>query len=293
MVFDGNNEHQGNEMNTTAKDRGFSPSTPANGTDTSTQETTSLNAPQGTENLSNIGNDSKSAPPKKSKVLHKVLWGVVVLILAAAVIIYYLIFVAPYKNRLTMPSSRPIPSRWRHKLRDESCGCWWTTIKRSKQAICWWKLIHVITRPRLTFNEPISDGRAKPAPQAKAQVATDEARVEQEKANVVAAVAEAERAAADKKRYMGVGEIGVSESQIDLAVRQSRSSEAAVDAARARQLAAESQVTLDKAMVQTSAAKIQQNEASVRQAELNLSYTQVEAPASGFVTHRRVEIGSY
>jgi membrane fusion protein (multidrug efflux system) len=124
-------------------------------------------------------------------------------------------------------------------------------------------------------------------------VATDEARVEQEKANVVAAVAEAERAAADKKRYMGVGEIGVSESQIDLAVRQSRSSDAAVDAARARQLAAESQVTLDKAMVQTSAAKIEQNEASVRQAELNLSYTQVKAPASGFVTHRTVEIGAY
>jgi membrane fusion protein (multidrug efflux system) len=85
-------------MNTTPEDRGFSPSTPGNGTDTRTQNTALLNAPQSTENLSSIGNDSKSAPPKKSKVLHKVLWGVVVLILAAAVITYYFIFVAPYES---------------------------------------------------------------------------------------------------------------------------------------------------------------------------------------------------
>src|SRR5258708_2532410 len=68
--------------------------------------------------------------------------------------------------------------------------------------------------------------------QANAQFAADQAKVAQEKANVIAAEAEAKRATADLKRYLAVGRLGVSESQIDLASAQSRSSDAAVDAAR-------------------------------------------------------------
>jgi len=129
--------------------------------------------------------------------------------------------------------------------------------------------------------------------QAKAQSAADRAKVAQEKANVIAAEAEAKRATADLKRYLAVGRLGVSESQIDLASAQSRSSDAAVDAARDKELAAEAQVVLDKASIQTSAAEVQKNEAAVRQAELDLSYTQVKAPEAGYVTHRTVEAGAY
>jgi membrane fusion protein (multidrug efflux system) len=38
---------------------------------------------------------------------------------------------------------------------------------------------------------------------------------------------------------------------------------------------------------------VQQAEARLRQAELNLSYTQVTAPEAGYVTHRTVEQGAY
>lgn len=129
--------------------------------------------------------------------------------------------------------------------------------------------------------------------QAHAQFAVDEAKVAQEKANVVAAEAEAKRAAADLKRYQSVGPMGVSESQLDLVGTQSRSATAQVDVARNKQFSAEAQVSLDQANIQTATAEVQKDDAAVRQARIDLSYTRITAPASGYVTHRTVEAGSY
>jgi membrane fusion protein (multidrug efflux system) len=129
--------------------------------------------------------------------------------------------------------------------------------------------------------------------QANAQYAVNQAKVNQEKANVVAAQAEARRAEADYKRYQAVGNLGISESQLDLANTQARSSTAQVDAAQNKELAAEAQAALGKASIQTAAAEVQRSEAAVHQAELNLSYTQVKAPEAGYVTHRTVEAGAY
>jgi membrane fusion protein (multidrug efflux system) len=129
--------------------------------------------------------------------------------------------------------------------------------------------------------------------QAKAEFAVDGAKVESEKANVVAAAAQAKQAGADNKRYQAVGGFAISESQLDLADTQARSADAQVDAARNKELAAEAQVTLDQAGIQTAAAEVQSSEAAVRTAELNLSYTQVKATEAGYVTHRTVEAGAY
>jgi len=129
--------------------------------------------------------------------------------------------------------------------------------------------------------------------QANAQFAADQARVGQEKANVVAATAQATQAQADYQRYQAVGDLGVSASQLELAGTQARSAAAEVDAARNKELAAEAQATLDQASIQTAAAEVQRSEAAVRQAQLDLSYTQVKAPEAGYVTHRTVEAGAY
>ena len=129
--------------------------------------------------------------------------------------------------------------------------------------------------------------------QSKAQYTVDEAKVESEKANVIAAQAEARQAEADDRRYHAVGDLGVSDSQLDLATTQARSADAQVDAARNKELAAEAQATLDQAGIQTAAAEVQSSAAAVRQAELNLSYTQVRATEDGYVTHRTVETGAY
>ncbi len=129
--------------------------------------------------------------------------------------------------------------------------------------------------------------------QANAQFAVDQAKIGQEKAGVVAATAESKRAAADFKRYQAVGILGVSESQLDLAGTQARSASAEVDVATNKQIAAEAQAVLDKANITTAGAEVRRNEAAVRQAELDLSYTKVTAQESGFVTRRSVERGAY
>ena len=129
--------------------------------------------------------------------------------------------------------------------------------------------------------------------QARAQFTVDQARIEQEKANVIAARAESSQAVADDRRYHAVGDQGVSESQLDLASTQARSATAEAGAAQSKELAAEAQAALDEASIQTAAAEVQGSEAAVHQAELNLSYTQVKAPAAGYVTHRTVEAGAY
>jgi len=129
--------------------------------------------------------------------------------------------------------------------------------------------------------------------QANAQLAVDQAKVEQENANVVASQAEATRADTDSKRYEEIGTSGVSQSQIDLAATQARSTAANLTAARSKELAAEAQSGLDQAGIQTAEAEVKTSEAAVRQAELNLSYTQIKAHEAGYVTHRTVENDSF
>lgn len=129
--------------------------------------------------------------------------------------------------------------------------------------------------------------------QAHAQQAVDRARIGEDRANVAAATAEAAHAAADAQRFQQVGKLGVSASQLDLATTQARSSAASLDAARNQLLAGEAQAQLDQANIATAAAEVVGDEAAVRQAELQLSYTRVVAPTAGLVTHRSVETGAY
>jgi membrane fusion protein, multidrug efflux system len=129
--------------------------------------------------------------------------------------------------------------------------------------------------------------------QAKAQLSVEQAKVTQERANLTAAQAQASYAQADWKRYQNIGNLGVSQSQIDLADTQAHSSDAQVEVARSKILAAEAQATLSQASIETASANIQQNESAVRQAELNLSYAKVTAPENGRVTRRMVEKGAF
>ena len=129
--------------------------------------------------------------------------------------------------------------------------------------------------------------------QAGAQLTVDQAKAEQERANVLAAQAEATRAETDSKRYDAIGTSGVSQSQIDLAATQARSTAAILTAARNKELAAEAQVSLDQASIQTAGAEVKRSEAAAHQAELDLSYTEVKAQESGYITRKTVEVGSY
>ncbi len=129
--------------------------------------------------------------------------------------------------------------------------------------------------------------------QAQAQFASDVARVDQECANLVAVEAQAAYAKTDLTRKKAIGISGVSQDQIDIAETQVHSTAADVLVARNRISAAQAQTRLSLANVGTAKAKIAQSEAEARQAELNLSYTKITAPETGYVTHRTVEQGAY
>lgn len=83
----------------------------------------------------------------------------------------------------------------------------------------------------------------------------------------------------------------VNQTRAEVAVRQAQ-----LDQAKARLASAKSapeQVEQSRSRAQEAKAEIHKAGADVEQAKLNLSYTQIHAPADGFVTKKAVEPGMY
>ena len=129
--------------------------------------------------------------------------------------------------------------------------------------------------------------------QAKAQIVVDEAKAEQQQAAIAGVQAVADRAKADQARYQSVQSNAVSRTEVDLVQATAVSTSSSVEVAQDQAKAAAAQVDLDRADLATATAQVGQAEASLRQAELNVSYTKIVAPATGRVTHRTVEQGAY
>ena len=71
-------------------------------------------------------------------------------------------------------------------------------------------------------------------------------------------------------------------------------SEARIKEARANQQASQTapqQMAISRSNLQMALAKVKQTEATLAQAELNMSYTQVKAPIDGYVSQKKVELG--
>jgi membrane fusion protein (multidrug efflux system) len=139
-------------------------------------------------------------------------------------------------------------------------------------------------------NEAAAHGRLQ---QAQAQLAVSKANVAQAQAQVVVAQANAVNAQADLQRYQSVTSNAVSRQQVDSAIAAARTAKATVDAAREQVSANQAQVAVATSQVTTDEAEVQQAQAQVRQAQLNLSYTKIYAPADGRVTQKTVEPGNY
>jgi membrane fusion protein (multidrug efflux system) len=133
------------------------------------------------------------------------------------------------------------------------------------------------------------------------QIGTAEATTKQSAAEVAAAEATAEKARADLKRAEElIRNHTISPQEFDAAKAAAAAAEANLKAARERTTSDESKVTEAKAQVETSRkalewgeAQTHQAESDVQAAELNLSYTRVQAPADGYVTKKAVEDGDY
>ena len=151
------------------------------------------------------------------------------------------------------------------------------------------------------------------------------ARLRTAEANVRVAEANANKASNDVERYKSlIARDDIPRQQYDQAVADAEAARASVDAQKAavteaqqNVLAAEKsveqarakvgqadatvegamtgpqQVKSSEARAQAAAAKVAEKRAEVEQAELNLKYTSITAPASGIVARRAVEAGQY
>ena len=151
------------------------------------------------------------------------------------------------------------------------------------------------------------------------------ARLKTAEANVRVAEANANKSAQDVERYKAlVARDDIPRQQYEQAVAEAEAARANVDAQKAavteaqqNVLAAEKsvdqarakvgqadatvegamtgpqQVKSSEARAEAAAAKVAQKRAEVEQAELNLKYTTITAPATGIVARRSVEVGQY
>ena len=238
------------------------------------------------------GQSSQNGAPQKNNRRRHLFAGIALLAAGLATGVYYLEFVAPYESTddafidaHVVPVSPQVAGRVAQLF-----------VKDNQEVKAGDVLLQIDPRDyQATLDQQRANLSAAQSrlQQADSQSIADQARVRQEKANVVAAEAQAKQAESDYKRYQSVGDQGVSASQLDLAGTHARSAAAEVDAARNKELAAEAQASLDQASIQTAAAEVQRSAAAVRQAQLDLSYTQVKAAEAGYVTHRTVEAGAY
>ena len=237
-----------------------------------------------------------SSPPKNkgaaTKRLHRTFAAVAALVMAVTAGVYYFVFVAPFESTDDAFIEAHVPA-----VAPQISGRVAQLLVQDNQEVEQGDLLVEID-PR-DYEAKLSQAGAdltasrSQLAQAKAQFAVDEAKADEEYANLAAVEARAAYAQTNLVRLRAIGNIGVSQNQIDVAETQLRSNAADVEVALNRISAAESQTALSKASIATAEANVEQNVAAVQQAKLNLSYTQITAPETGYVTHRTVEQGSF
>jgi membrane fusion protein (multidrug efflux system) len=119
-------------------------------------------------------------------------------------------------------------------------------------------------------------------------VAKDE--IPQQQFDTAVATADVQKAAADSARsQVAEAEAGirVTESKLTQARAGEQQAQAELNAAQT----APSQIAATKARAQSAAAHVQQARATLSQAELNLQYTTLKAPARGIVSKKGVNVG--
>ena len=127
-----------------------------------------------------------------------------------------------------------------------------------------------------------------------AQIARLPAQIEQQRSTVTSDLAQLAFAQANQKRYRDLAVTGAgtfqARQQADTEVRQAA---AAVTGAQSAVAATERDLPVLEARRDAALATVLSDQAQVRQAQLNLSYTRILAPLDGSVTQRSVQVGNY
>ncbi len=131
------------------------------------------------------------------------------------------------------------------------------------------------------------------AAQARAQLALQGANVDQAQANVRVTEADLGQAQADLARYRAIDPKAITKQQLDNQAASTKSAAARLDANRQALAGARAQVEAQRSAVGAQDAAVEQAKVAVRNAELQLSYATIAAPADGRVTKRTVELGNF
>jgi membrane fusion protein, multidrug efflux system len=129
--------------------------------------------------------------------------------------------------------------------------------------------------------------------QARAQLGLQQANLDQAAANVRVTEADLQQAQNDLARFRAVDPKAITRQQLDTSSSGVRSAQARLDANRQAVAGARAQIEAQRATVAAAVASVKQADVTVQNAELQLSYTHVLAPADGQVTRRTVELGNY
>ncbi|MEO6994774.1 MAG: HlyD family secretion protein [Lacunisphaera sp.] len=128
---------------------------------------------------------------------------------------------------------------------------------------------------------------------ARAQLPVIQAIARQAAVQVKVAEANAHKTADDLHRYRELSENAVSRLVLDAAATQETVSSAQVDAAREGAAAAAGQIALGETAITAAEATVRAASSQVAQAHLALSYCELKAPVTGYVTRKSVERGNF
>jgi len=131
------------------------------------------------------------------------------------------------------------------------------------------------------------------AGQARAQLGLQQANLDQAQANVRVTEADLGQAQADLARYRAIDPKAITRQQLDNQAASTKSAAAKLDANRQAVSGARAQIEAQRAAVAAQDAAVVQADVAVQNAQLQLSYSTIIAPADGQVTRRTVELGNY
>lgn len=145
---------------------------------------------------------------------------------------------------------------------------------------------------KLKQAESVREGANAGVGVTQSQIAATQANTSTAKANAEAAKAKLDLANKDYARYLNLIKDGsVTQQAFDQAKSAKESAEAAYRAANDQYVATVKQVGTSKSQLAVSSNVISQRQSDIDFAKLQLSYTEIKAPASGIVSKKNVQKG--
>ncbi len=127
---------------------------------------------------------------------------------------------------------------------------------------------------------------------SESMVSSTAANIATANANVVSAKAKANKANKDFARYQNLIKDGsITQQQFDQALAEKETSNAQLQAMQAQLTAAKKQVNTSQSQVGVASSNISSKSADIDFAKLQLSYTKIDAPTSGIVSNKNIQVG--